>query len=439
MRFCVLAAALAAACARSPRVTTAVTPADIPALENEARQRPGHAVTRFRLAAAYLAADRCDAAVEQARAGLQLVADNVLGPLVIGACQEKAQRYDLAAETYTTFADRHPRARGTAALRAKAQAAIRQGAVLAARQALTREAELTALPPEPRTLAVLPLAMAGDTAYRALSRGLAELLITDLAVIRSIRLLERIQVGALLDELRLAQQGRVESATAARMGRLLRAERMVQGVATITSDAAPVRLQLTVVGADGTARPGAQVSGRFRDLLDLEKQLVVGLGQQLGIQITEAERQRILRQGPKNLAAFLAYSNGLEAFDRGDYAAAAEHFRQAVGADPSFTAAQNAQQAAEAAPIVESAAGGEVVTLVEAVQQVSVAAEPASGGAITSSSTDVAGTLGDAVAQQTGSTSGTQTVDRQVTTESQGIPNLQGTSAIIRIIFRRPQ
>lgn len=426
------------ACARAPR-PAAVTPADIPTLESEARQRPGSAVTRFRLAGAYLAADRCDAAAEQARAGLQLAADNVLGPLVIGGCQEKAQRYDLAAETYTAFADRHPRAQGTAALRAKAQAAIRRGAVLAARQALTREAELTALPPEPRTLAVLPLTISGDTAYSALSRGLAELLITDLAVIRSIRLLERIQVGALLDELRLAQQGRVESATAARMGRLLRAERMVQGVATITSDGAPVRLQLTVVGADGTVRPGSQVSGRFRDLLDLEKQLVVGLGQQLGIQITEAERQRILRQGPKNLAAFLAYSSGLEAFDRGDYAAAAQHFRQAVGADTGFTAAQNAQQAAEAAPIVEGATGGEVVTLVEAMQEVSVAAEPASGGAITSASTDVAGTLGDAVAQQAGGTSGTQTVDRQVTAESQGVSNLQGISAIIRIIFRRPQ
>jgi tetratricopeptide (TPR) repeat protein len=440
MRFYPLAVALAAACARSsapPPLAPAATPADIPTLEEEARQRPGAAPIRLRLAAAYLAAGRCEAAVQQAREGLQLAEDNVLGPLVIGGCQEREGRYDLAAETYTSFADRHPRARGAAALRAKSHTAIRQGAVLAARQALDREAELTTLAPEPRTLAVLPMTVVGDTTYHALSRGLAELLITDLAVIRSFRILERMQIGALLEELRLAQQDRVEPATAARMGRLLRAERMVQGVAAITSDRAPVRLQLTVVGADGTAVPGEEVSGRFRDLLDLEKQLVVGLGRQLGVEITEAERQRILRQGPRNLAAFLAYSHGLEAFDRGDYAAAARHFAEAVSADPTFTAAQQARQAALAAPVVQGATGGEVEAVVETVAEVSARAQPVSDRAVTSSSTDVAGSLGDAVSQQAGGNP-TQAVDRQVTTEALGISNLQGASAIIRIIFRRP-
>jgi len=53
-------------------------------------------------------------------------------------------------------------------------------------------------------------------------------MLSDLAMIRSLRLLERIQVGALLDELKLGQSGRADPSTAARVGRLLRAERMVQ-------------------------------------------------------------------------------------------------------------------------------------------------------------------------------------------------------------------
>src|SRR3989441_9603871 len=40
---------------------------------------------------------------------------------------------------------------------------------------------------------------------------------------RSLRLLERLQIGVLLDELKLGQSERADPATAARVGRLLRA------------------------------------------------------------------------------------------------------------------------------------------------------------------------------------------------------------------------
>lgn len=429
---------LAAGCAGGPQLAP-VTPADIPALEAQARQDPGSARTRFRLAAAYLSADRCTEAAQQAGAGLQIEPDNVLGPLVVGACQERDQRYDLAVETYTVFADRHGRARGVAALRARAQQALRAGAGLAARQAVAREADLTALPPEPGTLAILPLTIAGDSAYRSLSRGLAELITTDLAVVRSLRLLERMHVGALLEELQLAQEGRVDPATAGRMGRLLRAERLVQGVASIASEREPVRLQLTVVAGDGTVRAGPEAGGRFRDLLDLEKRIVLGLGPTLGIEITEAERRRILAQGPKNLAAFLAYSLGIEALDRGDYSGAARHFREAQRADPGFTAARNGEQAAVAAPAAAQTDVQSVVNAADGLERVLGSAEPAPDRAMTSTSIDVAPTLGDAVIRPSdGGTGGTGTTDRQVTIESTGISSVQGTSTIIRIIFKRP-
>ena len=412
----------------------AVSPADVPALEQHARTRPGDAGARFRLAAGYQVAGRCREAGEQASAGLQLQPDNILGPLVLGGCQEQQQRYDLAAQTYAAFAGRYPRAQGVAALRAREQQALRMGAAVAARQALARETELSAFPPERATVAVLPLTISGDTSFRPLSRGLAELITTDLALIRSLRLLERLQVGALIDEMRLAERGQVETATAARMGRLLRAERLLQGAAHIPSARDPVRIELAVIFPNGTVRPGPQLRGQFRELLDLEKQLVIGLAQQLGIQLTQAERERILSQGPKNLAAFLAYSFGLEAMDRADYGAAARHFGAAVRHDPGFAAAHQGQQAALATPIVQQSSGGAILAVPDAVQDVAgtEAGGSVTGGALGSSIRDVASTLGDAV----GGTSGP--LDRQVTTETQGIANLQGVSAIIRFIFRRP-
>lgn len=433
-----ITACLTAACAGGPR-PQAVTPAEIPALRTQAQQQPQNAEVRFRLAAAFLAADQCDSALLVVRAAQAMRPANVLGPMITGTCQEKGGRYDLAIATYNDFATRYPGARGVAAVRAKAQLALRVQAEQVARQALTREAELTRQPPEPSTLAVLPVTISGDTSLQPLSRGLAELLTSDLALIRTVRLLERLQISALLDELRLGESQRADPGTAARVGRLLRVERMVQGVAQMQRDG-PVQLQASVVGPQGAVQPGRALSGRFRDLLDLEKQLVLNLGAQLGIQLTEAERQLILRQGPKNIAAFLAYSEGLTAMDRGDYAAAAAAFGRAVRADPGFTQAQQAQQAAQAAPTVQAAAPGEVVTVVSQVEQAAPPPEAPAAGALSSSTSDVAPTTGDAVAAATGgggSTGGT-TTQSNATTNSTGIGSVTTASGKIRIRFSRP-
>ena len=421
---------LVAACAQGPRPGP-VTPSELPALTAQAAQQPRSAQIRFRLAAALMAAGQCDSAVVVANAGQMLAPAEALGPMVVGGCQEKDGRYDLAFATYTDFANKYPQARGVAAVRALAQFALRAQATQTAKLALARESTLTNLAPEPSTIAVLPVTIAGDSSLQPLSRGLAELMLTDLAMIRSLRLLERIQVGALLDELKLGQSGRADASTAARVGRLLRAERMVQGVATITQNG-PVRMSATVVRGDGDVRSGAQASGTFKQLLDVEKQVVFGLATELGIQLTDAERQRIHRQGPKNLAAFLAYSQGLEALDRGDYRMAGQAFSAAVRADPSFQQAREQQQAAEAAPAVQ-ATPGDLVTVVQAVNQIAPPAEPAAEGALRQVTVDVSAVVGDLTTQ-----SGLSTTISKTTSESQGISSVVQATGIIRIIFRRP-
>jgi len=426
---------LAVACAGGggaggPRLRP-VTPAEIPTLKAQATQQPRNPRIRFRLSAALMAAGQCDSAIVVANAGQMLAPAEALGALVVGGCQEKDGRYDLAFATYTDFANRYPQAHGIAAVRALAQLALRTQATQTAKLALARESTLTSLAPEPSTIAVLPLTIAGDSSLQPLSRGLAELMVSDLAMVRSLRLLERIQIGALLDEMKLGQSGRADSSTAARVGRLLRAERMVQGVAAITPNG-PVRMSATVVRADGMVRSGAQANGTFKQLLDLEKQLVFGLATELGIQLTDAERERILRQGPRNLVAFLAYSQGLEAMDRGDYRAAAGAFAAAVRSDPSFQAAREHQQAAEAAPAVQ-ASPGDVVTVVEAAAQLTTPTEPASLGALQQTTNEVSQTISSTLGQ-----AGISSVASHPTNESQGVTNVVQTFGVIRIIFRLP-
>src|SRR5205809_1022445 len=113
-------------------------------------------------------------------------------------------------------------------------------------------APLPQQPPQSATVAVLPVLVSGDSTYRPLSRGLAELITTDLAYIRTLRLLERLQIGVLLDELKLGASDRADPATAARVGKLLRAERMVQGAVTIPPvGTGSVQLTASVVSGSG--------------------------------------------------------------------------------------------------------------------------------------------------------------------------------------------
>src|SRR3989454_349291 len=263
MRPLLLLLALVGACAPAAQ-PAAVAPPEIPALIAQAQREPRNAALRFRLAAALAAARRCDTAVAVARTAQLLEPDNVRGPLVVGSCQEQGGRYDAAIATYSDFAAQHATARGVAALRAKAQLALRASAEQTARQALAREAELAQQPPQSATVAVLPVLVSGDSTYQPLSRGLAELITTDLAYIRTLRLLERLQIGVLLDELKLGASDRADPATAARVGKLLRAERMVQGVATIPpggAGAGSVQLTASVVTGSGVVRSVAPATG----------------------------------------------------------------------------------------------------------------------------------------------------------------------------------
>jgi tetratricopeptide (TPR) repeat protein len=349
------------ACAARP---APISPAEVEELAARAAREPLNGPLQLRYAAALSAADRCDDAIPVARQGIGRSPDDALGPLVLGRCLELANQYDDAIAVYRRFLARRSDGPGVGAIRAREQLAVRASAVTAARDALARESELSQQPVDPQTVAVLPVQIQGDSMYQALSRGLAQMLTSDLALLERFRLVERMRLGALLDEMQLAQGGQVDPTTAARVGRLTRAGRMVQGLAAIPNEQ-DVRLEASVVLGSGEVSGPAQAQGRLRDLLRMEKELVVGVASGLGYTLSEAERTAILENGTQNLSAFLAYSRALEAEDRADYAVAARYYQAAAQADPSFrqardgysasTAAQNAQSSSAAdAPVLAS-------------------------------------------------------------------------------------
>lgn len=388
-----LVAVICSACAA--RGPGPVSPGEIPALQQQLERDPADAASMLRLSAALFADDRCDEALPLVRRARELRSRDVLGVLVEGQCLERMAQHAEAVEAYEAWLATSPDAPGAAAVRGRSHTAQRALAVVQARRALEDETRLSDAPGEPTTIAVLPLLVTGDATYEPLSIGLAALITADLNLLDRFRLVERLQIDALLAELALAESERVDPATSARIGSLVRAGRIVQGTASFESGGA-ARLEASVVADAGNVTVTDAATGTLDGLLRMEKELVIGLAERLGPPLTLAERTRVLDNGTQNLLAFLAWSRGLDAELRGAWDAAAAHYGAAVQADPTFTQAHQRRSIAVAADVVASAAPEDVTVVAAeadaAVADAQVAVTAGPGGALANAVTDIAAT-----------------------------------------------
>lgn len=353
--FFVTVAVLLAGCAGAPQFpTTDIAADDVPRLEQLRAERPDDPGVLVRLGVAYRRADRLEDARATLERAVSLPDASPRAWALLGTVAERQGDYEAAEQAYLEYVDRGGDAAADAA-RARLAYVRRQLLVQQARQALERETELSQETPDPDVLAVMPLVVEGPEEYDALGRGLAALLTTDLSLTDRLRVLERARLQALLDEMKLGMAGYTDPGSAARAGRLLRAGRMVQGQIVVPeAEDEATQLQAVVVNS---ASPDDVVESReqgaFDALMDLEVQLALSIYRALGVELTPTELARLRERPTENLQAFLAYSRGLQAMDRGNYSDAAQHFQQAVQLDPNFDAA--AQEAAAAQDVASAA------------------------------------------------------------------------------------
>jgi TolB-like protein len=204
-----------------------------------------------------------------------------------------------------------------------------------------------AAPDQRPTVAVLYFDYSGKDADMAvLKKGLAQMIISDLSAIDGVRLVERDRLEEILAELKLAQSGKIDASTAAKVGKLLGARYIVLGgyfdlMDTLRADARVVEVETGKV----LQSTGAQ--GKPQDFLGVEQKLSEAIGKILQAKATAAaatpETTRAAPPKPPTalrVKTALRYSKALDAKDRGDKATAKKELAEVVKEQPDFRLAK---------------------------------------------------------------------------------------------------
>ncbi len=260
--------------------------------------------------------------------------------LALGMTYEQLRRWNDAIKLYRDHS-KLPNSEYRQQLRGRLEFAIQGKLREEARQALASEKNLAPSRLPENSIAVLKFHDLGSSPDMApLATGLADMVITDLSQVRSITVIERSRIHALMEEMGLGQSGLVEEGTVPRVGNLLGARKILQG-SFLQEKEKELRLDANLADVvQARAKSAGKVSGELARFFRLEKDLVFKVLRELGVQLPKEEEQAILTIPTENLLAFLAYARGLEARDRGAYEKAEQEFETAVKADAKFARAQ---------------------------------------------------------------------------------------------------
>ncbi len=232
-----------------------------------------------------------------------------------------------------------------------------------------KESEMSKMPISDRTLAVFPFSYSGSNSrYAPLGLGLSEMILIDLDKVTDLKIVERVRIQALLDELKFAQSKYVDPSQAPQAGRFLGAGQIIGGSFTVFNDKQS-RVDVSYWDVVSEKPP---VSAGSSDLLSnffrMEKQLVFQIIQVMGIHLTPEQREKIEQVPTQNLEAFMQYCIGLQNEDSGDFQQALYYYNNAVKLDEGFSNAREKTTLMKNMQI-SSGSAGEIATAVNAMEE----------------------------------------------------------------------
>ena len=197
-------------------------------------------------------------------------------------------------------------------------------------------------------IAVLPFNNGGSYGqgkedFEALERGIAGMMISELAQNPAARVVERQEIQRLLDEQNLGAQGRVDPQTAAKVGKLVGARYVVLG--TFVDFYGDFRVDVRLVNTETGEIVKTESERMQRDhMFEIIRNIAARLMKDANLPALQrqASDQRMGRQVPTEALTY--YSRALLFQDRGQKDKAVEMFNRALTIFPDYAEAQEGLQ-----------------------------------------------------------------------------------------------
>ena len=197
---------------------------------------------------------------------------------------------------------------------------------------------------EKKTIAILYFennSIAQKEELAPLSKGLADMLITEMSKIEALKVIERAQLQQLLDEMKLGMTGNIDEKTAQQVGKLLGAQTLLLG-GFVNMFGGNLRIDARMVEVEtGLTLKAEEETGKVDKLFEMVKKLTQKIAKDLEVKLTKEDKARLAVTENENFEASLYYSKGLDLQDAGKYAEAVQMYQKALAANPKFSQAQN--------------------------------------------------------------------------------------------------
>jgi len=194
-----------------------------------------------------------------------------------------------------------------------------------------------------RTIAVLYFennSLAKKAEMDPLSKGLADMLITEFSKIGQFQVVERSQLQQLIQEMSLGQSGMIDGSTAQQVGNLLGAKNLLLGSFMHMFDG-KIRIDIRIVEVEtGLTIKAEEETGKPKDLYKMVTRLVAKVIKDLDVKISRADAKKLAAVENKSFEAAMYYAKGLEFEDAGDIANAKKMYAKALKENKKFTKAK---------------------------------------------------------------------------------------------------
>jgi len=211
--------------------------------------------------------------------------------------------------------------------------------------ALATLALVAALPASAQAGETLTMAVAyfdnhtGQDQLEGLSKGLADMLLTDLSVAKELTLVERERLNDILAEMKLGESEVIDAKTAQKMGKLLGADLILTG--GISAVEPTLRIDARIITVEtGEILATAKADGPSAEFFTVEADLVRRLLEAIGVALTPIQKLQVGKPPTRSLPALRKYGEALAAADDKDPKAEKKALQEALRADPTFAKAQ---------------------------------------------------------------------------------------------------